>query len=192
MSALTFDPVGHVYTLGGVVVPSVTQVLGALDDWPGIPAAILEAARYRGQRVHEACALELLGVLDEATVDDEVAPYLAQFRRFLAESRFQAILSEHQVWSSKLGYAGTLDLFGDLPRAKSALIDIKSGTRPKAVGPQTAAYARALRESAGMTAKSRWCLLLTPTKSTLHELADPNDDRVFLAALTINHWRKSK
>ena len=188
MSVLTFDEAAHRYTLDGVEVSSVTQVLEPFDDWSSVPPDVLEAARDRGTRVHAACALDLLGTLDESSVDDEVAPYLLQFRRFLVESRFEAALSEHQVWSGRLGYAGTLDLFGDLPNAKSALIDIKSGAMPRSVGPQTAAYARALKDSAGMSAASRWCLLLTPDKYSLTPLRDPQDERIFLAALTLCHW----
>ena len=189
MSGLTFNEAGHQYMLDGVELPSVTQVLGPYESWSSVPAAMLEAARDRGHRVHAACALDLLGTLDDDTVDDEVAPYLAQFRRFLVESRFEAVLSEHRVWSAKLGYAGTLDLYGDLPNAKSALLDIKSGSLPRSVGPQTAAYARALNESAGMVTRSRWCLLLTPEKYALKRFDDPRDEKIFLAALLLHQWR---
>lgn len=74
MARFEFDPVAHRYTLDGRVLPSVTQILRGLDDFSHVPARVLERARDRGTRVHSACNLDVLGTLDEATVDDEVAP----------------------------------------------------------------------------------------------------------------------
>ena len=47
-AALQFDPAAHTYEVMGRRLPSVTQVLRILNNWGGIPAATLEAARAAG------------------------------------------------------------------------------------------------------------------------------------------------
>ena len=183
MAGFEFDPVAHRYTLDGRVLPSVTQILRGLDDFSNVPARVLEKARDRGNRVHAACNLAVLGALDENTVDYEVRPYLDQFRKFLRESRFAPTLSEFRVYDDKLWYAGTLDLFGDLPGQVDVQIDIKSGAVPRSAGPQTAAYAHALHARTGIKTRKRYVLDLKPTKYSLPPLTDPNDMAVFKGEL---------
>ena len=178
-----FDPVAHRYTLDGIVLPSVTQILRGLDDFAHVPARVLEKARDRGTRVHSACSLDVLGTLDEATVDDEVAPYLAQFRRFPRESGFMPTLSECRVYDETLWYAGTLDLFGDLPGCIDVQIDIKSGAIPRSVGPQTAAYANGLYKRAGLMTRRRYTLKLEAGKYSLIPLDSTDDFGAFCRAL---------
>ena len=175
MAQFEFDHIAHRYTLNGIVLPSVTTILRGLDDFSGVPARVLERARDRGTRVHSACGLDVLGVLDENTVDDEVAPYLAQFRRFLRESGFQPTLTECRVYDETLWYAGTLDLFGDLPGCMDVQIDIKSGAIPRSVGPQTAAYSNGLYKRAGIMTRKRFALKLEGGKYSLIQL-DRSDD----------------
>ena len=183
VAGFEFDPIAHRYTLNGREMPSVTTILRGLDDFSSVPAHRLEAARDRGTRVHTACNLAVLGTLDENTVDDEVAPYLAQFRKFLRESRFIPTLTECRVYDESLWYAGTLDLFGDLPGCMDVQIDIKSGAMPRSVGPQTAAYAHAMLARHGLKTRKRYALKLTPTKYALMPLDDLNDMAVFKGEL---------
>ena len=178
-----FDPIAHRYTLDGIVLPSVTTILRGLDDFSKVPARALEKARDRGQRVHAACNLDVLRTLDEATVDDEVAPYLAQFRKFLRESGFQPTLSECRVYDENLWYAGTLDLFGDLPNCIDVQIDIKSGAIPRSVGPQTSAYANGLYKRAGLMTRKRFVLKLEGGKYSLIPLDSTDDFGTFCLAL---------
>lgn len=180
---LEFDPIAHRYTLDGRELPSVTKILRGLDDFSNVPARVLEKARDRGSRVHAACNLDVLGILDENTVDDEVAPYLAQFRSFLQESGFQPTLTECRVYDDKLWYAGTLDLFGDLPGCIDVQIDIKSGAIPRSVGPQTAAYANGLYVRAGLMTRKRYALKLEGSKYSLIQLDNDGDFGVFCKAL---------
>lgn len=194
MTDLAFDPAEHRYTLDGRVLPSVTQILEPYEDWSGINPEVLAAAMERGTRVHAAAALMLDGFIGPHDSGDDIAPYLVQFEKFLAESGFVSVLSEARVCSEKLGYAGTLDLYGGLPKRKCALIDIKTGSVPRTAGPQTAAYARALKEchGYGMDTKYRYALLLRPEGYKLVPLEDPNDDQVFLAAITMHNWSNQK
>src|SRR4029077_18592387 len=121
-SALTFEPIPHVYRLDGQSIPSVTGILQAITNFDRVPFDILEAARIFGHHVHKAVDLFNRGVLDEADLDPALAPRLAQYKRFLRESKFQVTHSEEQVAHRTHGYAGTLDIRGILPR-RSRLVE---------------------------------------------------------------------
>lgn len=50
-----YDEETHCYIVDGIVVPSVTQILGALfNDYEGVSAVVLERAREKGTALHEA------------------------------------------------------------------------------------------------------------------------------------------
>lgn len=186
---LTFEPEGHIYRLGGKVLPSVTQVLSLLEDFSAVRPDVLEAARIFGQHVHEACALDLRGRLDWASLDPDLVPYVESLRRFLKDSGFKIIASECRVVHRAHGFAGTLDLYG-LLSARRVQIDIKSGAMPRTVGPQTAAYEQAMLADKGAATQARYCLQLNPEFRCgykLHPLTQRTDWHNFLSAL--NCWR---
>lgn len=183
---LTFDADTHTYRWKGAQVPSVTQVLAPYTDLSKIPRAILERKRQIGTAVHKAIELDLADDLDEDSIAEECRGYFEGWRRFREQSYFGAALSEHQAYSEKFGYAGTLDLFGSLPSGP-ALIDTKCTTfvYPTA-GPQTSAYA----ELIGKPKIDRYILQLSPDgKYELHPCRDRADWAIFQAALTLHHWR---
>lgn len=188
-SSLTFEPASHTYRLAGREVPSVTQALQLLEDFEGVPWAILEAARKFGQHVHEACALLVRGQLDWASLDHALVPYMECAKRFIAESGVRIIASELRLAHRTLRYAGTLDVLGD-HKAFSGLYDFKSGVVPRTVGPQTAGYAAAYLDTYGVRVQRRYCVQLNPDLPNgykVHRLNDPADWHTFLSAL--NCWR---
>lgn len=189
---LRFDPVPHAYTLNGHKVPSVSAVLQPLLNFDGIPLEVLEAARLRGQHVHEACHLHTVGGLVWDSMEDDVAAYVRGYLKFQAEAGFVTIASEVRVASLKYGFAGTLDLYGILKRGE-AMVDMKStAALPRTVGPQTAAYKQALEETTGQKSKRRYCLHLKPETYKLVEVTEGpglQDWTVFLSALNIYRWR---
>ncbi len=197
---LVFDSAAHRYTLDGQSVPSVTDVLALLSAafYRGVDAEVMARAALLGQAVHKLIELDVGGCLDEDALDDALRPYLGMWRRFVATSGFRPILSESRVASPRYGYAGTLDLFGEM-RDRAVLIDAKrTAAVPRTAGPQTAAYEIALRESHPNADPSgrnrvnypldRYALHLTPERWQLVPFRDPNDARVFLSALTLHNW----
>ena len=189
MTDLAFDEATHTYRWRGVVVPSVTQVLRPLIDLSGIPPAVLEAKRDLGTRVHAACQFDAEGDLDEATVEDDVAPYLEAWRRFLAESDAVVMASERRVFHPLYRYAGTLDL--ELVIARMPwIVDIKTSlATPLSTGPQTAAYLAARNGAANMR---RAALRLRPDSTyRFDQLQDADDWSVFLACLTLHRYQES-
>lgn len=187
---LEFDEPSHTYRVGGLVVPSVTQVLRPLIDLSGIPPAVLEAKRDLGTRVHAACQFDAEGDLDEATVEDDVAPYLEAWRRFLADTGAVVMASERRVFHTLYRYAGTLDL--ELVIARTPwIVDIKTSiATPLSTGPQTAAYLSARKGV--VTNMRRAALRLRPDATyRFDQLQDADDWSVFLACLTLHRYRES-
>jgi hypothetical protein len=186
---LTFDEAAHEYRLGGVRVPGVTSVLRPLADFSGIPRDVLAAKADLGRRVHAACEFDDDGDLDEDSIEDDVRPYLEGWRAFLRDSGAKVLHNERRVLDTGLMYAGTLDNVLLIDGAQW-LVDKKTCiTLPPAVGPQTAAYMRALADPA---VTHRGALRLRPDGTyRLDQLTCRDDWSVFLACLTLTRWRES-
>lgn len=189
---LQFDQAQHQYTLDGRRLPSVTEVLAPITahEYRGVDRETMDRAALLGKAVHKLIELDIVRTLDEDALDDALRPYLAQWRQFRDQSGFHAHFSEERMYSSKYGYAGTMDLFGTLNR-KFTLIDLKrTASVPRTAGPQTAAYVQMIRENSfDLPANiDRFALHLTPERWRLVPFNDPNDLRVFLAALTLHNY----
>lgn len=158
---LAFDETTHTYTWNGSVVPSVTQILKPLTDYGMIPADKMETARQKGLAVHKMVELHAKGDLDVETLPDWMRPVLVQWEKFVADTGFQIIFSEHRVYHPVFGYAGTLDIYGDA-RGGDMLVDVKrSFFAGPVIGLQLAGYKDALikQEKVGGQAK-RYALKL--------------------------------
>lgn len=116
--SLLADPVeftadGHIYTLDGLILPSVTGILkaeGFIDD-----RFFDDYSRDRGTYVHLATHMDDMGDLDDDTVDPVIVPYLKAWRRFKKESGFVVEQSEISLASKAYNYAGTIDRIGRFP-----------------------------------------------------------------------------
>lgn len=185
---LEFDPASHEYRILGGRVPSVTQVLAPLADFSGIPRDVLEAKRDLGQRVHFACQLADEDDLDEESIEPDVAPYLAAWQKFLRESGAVVLANEQRVAEPMLMYAGTLDNVLML-NGEKVLVDKKTSiSLPMAVGPQTAAYQRALGDA---TVTRRGALRLRPDGTYRFDYLTGSDDwSVFVACLTLLRFKE--
>lgn len=116
--SLLADPVeftadGHIYTLDGLILPSVTGILkaeGFIDD-----RFFDDYSRDRGTYVHLATHMDDMGDLDDDTVDPVIVPYLKAWRRFKKESGFVVDQSEISLACKVYHYAGTIDRIGYFP-----------------------------------------------------------------------------
>ena len=190
---LTFDGPTHTYTYAGKVLPSVTSIIAPLSDLSRIPANVLENARQEGTQIHRMVELDCRGSLDESALPEWIKPRFEAWRRFREERNVEVILSEHRVCDPVWGYAGTLDLYV-LMDDEPALIDVKrSFAGGRAIGVQTAAYEKPLRESLGVTKPiPRYGLRLdTNGRPMLKAYAQRNDISVFLACLTLHKWMEA-
>jgi hypothetical protein len=181
---LTFDAATHTYRYGGQVVPSVTQILAPLSDFRFVAPEVLDAARDFGTAVHLACELSDRGQLDEDALDPALLPYLQQWRRFCREHMCEWLHIEKPVYHPTMRYAGTLDRAG-LVDGDRCVLDIKSGSALyPSVGPQLAAYARALNPVEGQALR-RYGLRLHPDGYELKAYTSPGDWPVFASLVTL-------
>lgn len=205
---LTFDEAAHVYRVDGRIVPSVTQILHRLsaEAYRFVDEFVMEEAALLGTAVHKMIELDLRGDLDVEALSEGLQVYYTAWQNFLQLSGFQMVLSEARVYSSKYGYAGTLDLAGWL-NGRFVIIDAKRTAQvPHTAGPQTAAYLQALDESgrtfsvpgstelaARIANAERYALHLRADGTwRLVPFTDKSDLRVFLACKTLHDWINQK
>lgn len=190
------DP--HEYRFGAVVLPSVTQVIGAVlgdGEFSRIDPEVLERARLRGKLVHQACH-----ALDEDDLDvdawqefdrrrlergeEAILPRVLSYQMWRDASGFIPLDNEKIVADRQLGVAGTLDKKGIL-YGKNTIVDLKSGPIHPECGIQTAGYAIL----DGDVACKRYGLRLIPNKMAKPEqFDDPFDIATFRSIVGVYHW----
>lgn len=127
---IDFDEEKHEYSVGGVRVPSVSEILAPLsaDRYADLNKAMLEQAAARGTAVHEACELIDYGI--EPEIDTEIDGYLKAYTMFLLEHDVEWELIESVVGYNRFSeeiplYCGTVDRFGMVDGVPS-VVDIKT------------------------------------------------------------------
>jgi hypothetical protein len=211
-SQIQFDAERHLYTVGGVEVPSVTQVLADvgivdyrfLDTVPGAKEfytlrgtavhkltedhdkAVLGAARRTGGTKPLPSPRKARGGAANRQETTPYAGYLGAWRRFCADTGFRPKLIEHRGYCSIYMYCGTVDRVGEMPDGSLALPDIKTGSVEWWVALQTAAYANFFPNPARYRRMGVALRDDSTYKITEFRCSDFSRDlNVFLAALTV-------
>lgn len=161
---IDFEPVQHVYSLRGVKLPSVTQIMQpmSLMLYEGIPSNTLSEAADRGTRAHEQISNYVAyGIVE---TDEDTECYMRAFLQFEEHYRPVWIGSEYRTYHKLMRYAGTLDLIGYIQPDDGTgvdVIDIKctSEYHPVMLATQLAGYAEALK-SHGIQIRKRYGLQL--------------------------------
>jgi len=186
VGVVAFDESTHTYTLDGVSVPSVTTILKDLGLMPTYPPDPIY--RARGLAVHRATELYDLGRLGK--VDERIEGYVQAWIGFLAATQFSPTLSEYRTACPTFRYAGTVDRYGVI-QGKAAVVDIKTGAPAEAAALQTAGYARLLTSEHYPVDRRMTVQLSGDGTYRVKEYEDhAGDDRRFLYALNLSHWRK--
>ena len=128
---IDFDEEKHEYSVGGVVVPSVSEILALLsaERYSQISPWTLQAAAERGKAVHRATQLIDYGFYPED--DFSINNYLLAYQSFLSEHdvewrKVESIVSYSRGVDGELPiYAGTVDRYGMLD-GKLAVVDLKT------------------------------------------------------------------
>lgn len=194
---LTFREEDHTYAVEGKAIPCTSDILQGcgLSDYSGINPAILENARVRGSEVHDYTRRFDLDLLDEAEVNEEYAPYLEAWKKFVSDYKCEWLVIEEPIYSKKYWFATTPDrigfVSGGLLQFKRLLTDVEikcTAQLMKSFGPQTAAHAIAHDEGKKVAdkIKRRIVVQLKGDGTYRVEVYDKKkDETVFKAALTI-------
>lgn len=206
---LTFDAERHIYHWDGKPVPNVTRIIAPLVDLSMIPADALEKARLEGVAVHKMAQLYFEGKLDAAALYSEegqawLIPHYEALLKFESETGFECWKSEHQMYHRGLGYAGTTDLIGLMPKLKtvlgSSVVDIKRSLYGgPSIGLQLVAYRKSWNDGDGkakelrIADRNRFALQLRKDGSyRLTQYDDPEDEVAFIACLQHLRWKERK
>jgi hypothetical protein len=194
VSQFHFDAETHTYTLDGVKLPSVTQIIKPIGpDFSMVAPDVLEAKRHLGVVVHEACQYDDEGDLDDDSVPAEIDPYLAAWRKFKADTGAVILENERQLFHPTLRFAGTLDRLAELRDGDGWgrwILDIKTSADPyPSYGVQLCGYQTLLRTDE--TLRRGTVHLREDGSYKLHEFKNPNDAAAFMACLSLYHWKES-
>lgn len=184
---LAFDPESHVYRVNGERVPGVSEILKAAGCIPANMKFIDPWYAERGTLVHEATALWDRGVLEESTVDPEVAGYLEAWKGFRHEvgPGMEIVEVEQRGYHPAYRYAGTKDRVV-LWDGRRCVLDLKTGGPLPHHALQLAAYAK-LSE-----ATHRYGIHLSQNGSwKLQPYEERSDWSVFAGAAAAWWWRSN-
>lgn len=184
--------VGRVYTIDGVRVPSVTEILGITGFMAGLdridPVRLAQAAE-RGTAVHQLCEEYDKQTIDWAGVPPEHLGYLDAYMEFVERFGFESELVEEPLYNETLMFAGTVDRVGRLTKVdgRRTVLDIKTGAPRASVALQLAGYELCLP---AVDDTRRVALYLNQHgEFKLAEYADRRDHAVFRGAAVVAHWK---
>lgn len=154
---IDFDEEKHEYSVGGVKVPSVSEILAPLsaERYRDLNQSMLAQAAERGRAVHEATEAIDYGLDPE--IDPEIGGYVKAYFDFIRDYRpewemIEGIVGCYRVKDEIPFFAGTVDRYGKIDGLPS-VVDIKTYASMTtdsqlAASCQTMLYANAL-ESMG-------------------------------------------
>lgn len=127
---LKFNPELHEYTWNDVVKPSVTQIIGKALPNDEISRFYTPKSRIRGTAVHKAVELLCADNLDEASLHEEIKPYIDAYKLFAFSTGFMPYMTEQRLYSPYGDFAGQIDMVG-FYLDKLVVMDIKTGVYKK-------------------------------------------------------------
>lgn len=168
MTDFIFDEATHAYTLGGIKLPSVTQIIKPLYDFSAVDPAMLKRAGEFGTAVHKTIELYIFDNLDEDELDDNLYNPLLAFKSWQSDNYdidLTSAIVETYGYHAKLKYAGTPDI-----ETESMVIDLKSRPVNMLTDPiQLAAY----DHMTGSGSRERYVLELKQDASYVFTLLNP-------------------
>lgn len=188
-----FDEKLHQYrrTQDGPVLVGVTGTLKALGFIQ--PGRYTGQGRALGQHGHTAIRYLLDGTLDRSRLHPALAPRIAAYEKFCADTGFRALVWETPLAHPTHPYAGMFDQIGIDRESRYWLIDLKFGAVEPWAALQTAAYVGLLPPTPTGRPWKRAALQL-PLDGTynLIPFADPTDWPAYLGALSAYNWGRSR
>ena len=182
----------HVYIWDGVIVPSVTQVVGYAvgENYSGVPAAVLAQKAAYGTRLHEWCETWLFTGKDNPLMDETARTSADEFKDMVQRKNVVPKMAEKVVgWQHKV--CGRFDILAEVD-GKTTLIDIKTNARfPKEyLQMQLSTYRLAIGETLGIDVEALAAIWLPKKKRAKWVDIEPLNDAVVLSMVNdyaINH-----
>ena len=189
MDIIEFNEELHEYRIGGVLTPSVSQILKAM----GLMEAFRrnETSLNNGTAIHKALELHDLGTLDYSSLDNRLKKCIGLWDKFKKDIGITKVIAcEHRVAFSNL-FAGTIDRIVQCGKDKMVL-DFKSGNPQNWAALQTAGYAIAY-DMANCWQYKRCCAKVhwDMDRVIYKPYNDVNDFNVFMSMVNIYHWKKN-
>jgi hypothetical protein len=153
---ISFDKESHTYKVGGLIKPSVTQVLDIMGYIS--PFCKSDTAASRGSEIHLALEEFDKGLLVTDGLDEGMAKCINQYKNYLRDVQPTFTDIECLLYDEVLDVCGTVDRAGIEPEF---IMDIKTGTIPESARLQTAAYAM-MRFPLTYETVKRYCLNINP------------------------------
>ena len=187
---IEFNEALHEYRVGGIITPSVSQILKANGLMETFRHS--ETALNNGTAIHRASELHDKGKLDQSNLDPRLQKCIDMWEQFKKEIGVGIILANEEQVSMGPLYAGTIDRVVSLRNGHRAIIDFKSGTPQPWAALQTAAYALAYdinkhREYERFCAKVHW----DNERIVYKPYTDSTDFNSFMAMASVYHWKKN-
>ena len=192
---LKFEDSLHQYSVDGIVIPSVTQIMKPLsqNEYEGIGEKTLEAAAQKGSAVHGAIENWIkFGIMD---IEPEFQGYIDGFLNWWDSYKPEVIGSEIKTYHKIMWYGGTVDLLCRIDK-DICLIDYKTTFHllQKNCAVQLEAYSQALA-SQGVETNTKYILHLKKDGKWDFRPFLRNDTkswRVFTALKIINDFISEK
>jgi len=195
MEGLTFNEENHEYKLNGLIIPSVTQIISGagLVNFDYIDEETLREKAELGKKVHTTTELYDKDSLDIKSLHPILRNYLNSWINFKKDYGFLPLEIEETFYHKDYNVIGCVDRIGFIGKDKS-IVDLKHGIKLKSHAIQTAGYKliHNYKKSKGNMAKKRFCVYLTEKGYKVEENKEQTDEAVFLAALTIYNYKRSK
>lgn len=146
VEGLEFEDKTHTYTLNGIVIPSVSQVIAPLSNakYSGISVRTLARAADKGTSVHNSIENWIkFGIED---IPPEHIGYFDAFRKWWDRYKPEPVGSEVRICHQLMQYGGTADFVGYI-EDELTLIDYKSTytISDMTCGVQLESYSQALK-----------------------------------------------
>lgn len=192
---LKFEPTGHVYTVDGREVPSVTQILAGvgLTDFSRVNPELLERSKDFGTKAHEATELSDKGKFDYFSESVEICSIVDAWDRFKKDVGFVPELIEKPLYSTKYGFAGTPDRIGLIGK-DPAIVDIKTGVLLNVAELQLEGYEILALESFYYEKVKKFrkisVQLLQDGSYKMEEYSDRGARTAFLSCLNVYNYKK--
>ena len=185
---LDFDPLTHIYTLDGVRIPSVTQVLkeAGLIDFSDVPKDRLDKACQRGKDAHSIIEEYSQGLLSPEA--SWMYPEIHAWEAFCRDYGFKSEMQEYLCADPILKVGFTIDQIGTI-KDQRTIVDLKTGEKKIADVIQVCGY--------GLLYPVKRLLILYISGSRYKVVEIKGVDRIkgenyFRSALTLYHLRQKE